>query len=83
MSKVGVGGILTGKGAGEIWTGEGGGEGFDEIAQGDKDLVAILGVLREIKEVQLHLQPQGKESSSNHLELLEGVVLTFEIRKAT
>ena len=33
----------------------GGGEGFDEVAQGDKDFAAILGILGEVKEVRLHL----------------------------
>ena len=61
----------------------GGGEGFNEVAQSNKDLVAILSILGEIEKEWLHLQPQGKESSGNCLELLDGVVLAFKVRKAT
>ena len=61
----------------------GGGEGFDEVAQGDKDLAAILGILGEVVEEGLHLQPQGKESSSDCLELLEGVVRFVRVRETS
>ena len=57
MSKVGVGGISTGKGAGEIWTEEGGVKGLMKLHRAIKTLwpfLASLGKSRKYSSISNH-----------------------------